>query len=81
MRSTRWITAAVAFGAILSILVAAMLVLARQLRESRSEIEHIALEGRSIGASANPIYLRLLREPANSLRQSLRSLCRKVRLF
>ena len=59
MRSTRWITAAVAFLAIISILVAAMLVLARQLRESRSEIEHIAFQGRSIDASVNTILLRL----------------------
>ena len=58
-RTKRWITAAVAFLAIILILVAAMLIVRRQLRNSRSEIERIALEGRSIDESVNTILLRL----------------------
>jgi signal transduction histidine kinase len=59
MHATRWVTAAIAFAAIVSILVMAMLLLRRQLRDSRAEIERIALEGRSIDESVNTILLRL----------------------
>jgi len=58
-RTNRWLTAAVAFIAIVLILVAAMLIVRRQLRNSRAEIERIALEGRSIDQSVNTILLRL----------------------
>lgn len=58
-RKNRWITASVAFLAIILILVAAMLIVRRQLRNSRAEIERIALEGRSIDEFVNTILLRL----------------------
>jgi len=59
VRTTRWITAAIAFLAIISILVAAMLIVRRQLQNSRSEIERITLQGQLMDESFDAILLRL----------------------
>jgi len=59
VRITRWITAAIAFLAIISILLTAIFIVRRQVRNSREEVERIALEGRSIDESVNTILLRL----------------------
>ena len=59
VRATRWITAAIAFLAIVSIFITGQFIVSRQLRDSRSQIERIVLEGQSVDESVNTILLRL----------------------